>query len=157
MKNKSFNKNDYVNTQKYIGDLKKNVHVQKMKNYIQHGKITTFKHCERVAAMSYFLNRRFHLHADNVTMLKAAMLHDFYLYDWHDEDNGEHHWHGYIHAATATRNAKKYLDIGKREQQIIYSHMWPLNISRIPKSREAWIVCLADKYISLKETFLERK
>ena len=157
MSKKGFSKTDYVNTQRYIGALKNNVHVKRMKNYIQHGRITTFKHCERVAALSYYINKRFRLHADNKVMLKAAMLHDFYLYDWHDEDNGEHNWHGYIHASKALKNAKKYFHIGKREQEIIYSHMWPLNITRIPRSKEAWIVCLADKYISIKETLFERK
>jgi len=157
VKKRSFSKSDYVNTQKYIGELKNNADVRRMKNYIQHGRITTFKHCERVAAMSYYLNRRFRLHADNRIMLTAAMLHDFYLYDWHDDDNGEHNWHGYIHANTALKNAKRLLNISLPEQRIIYSHMWPLNITRVPKTREAWIVCLADKYISAKETLFERK
>ena len=157
LKKHAFTKKDYVNTQRYIGALKNNANVQRMKNYIQHGRITTFKHCERVAAMSYYLNRRFKLHADNNVMLKAAMLHDFYLYDWHADDNGEHNWHGYIHATKALNNAKRYFNIGPREQQIIYSHMWPLNITRIPRSKEAWIVCLADKFISIRETLFERK
>ena len=35
------------------------------------------------------------------TLIKGAMLHDFYLYDWHAQDNGEHRWHGYHHAEKA--------------------------------------------------------
>ena len=85
------------------------------------------------------------------------MLHDFYLYDWHHKDNGEHDWHGYIHADIASKNAKEYLHADKKVQEIIKSHMWPLNLTKVPKSKEAWIVCVADKCISLKETLGERK
>ena len=153
---KGLRKTDYTEAMSFIEDLRENDIVQRMKDYTQHGRITTYKHCERVAVMSYYLNKKFHLGADNEVMLRAAMLHDFYLYDWHAEDNGEHNWHGYIHAKTAMKNAIRYFHIGKREQQIIYTHMWPLNITRVPRSREAWIVCLADKYISTRETLFER-
>ena len=40
---------------------------------------------------------------------------------------------------------------------IIVSHMWPLNITKVPKSREALILCVADKCIALRETLFERK
>ena len=81
-----------------------------MKNYTQHGKVSTYEHCERVAKLSYKLNKKLHLHAKVPTLIKGAMLHDFYLYDWHHEDNGEHNLHGYIHAERARENAEKYFD-----------------------------------------------
>ena len=72
---------------KILQDLESDEHVQQMKNYTQHGKVSTYEHCERVAKLSYKLNKKLHLHAKVPTLIKGAMLHDFYLYDWHHEDN----------------------------------------------------------------------
>ena len=148
---------DYKAVQDFIGGLKEDKNVKLMKQFVQHGRISTFKHCERVAQLSYLLDKRLKLNADLPVLLTGAMLHDFYLYDWHDYSDGTHRLHGYIHASRALNNAMKYIHIDKPVQQVIYSHMWPLNITRIPRSKEAWIVCLADKMVSLKETFTERK
>lgn len=141
---------------KILNNLQSDRRVQQMKNYIQHGRVSTFDHCDSVARLSCKLNRKFNLHANVPTLVKGAMLHDFYLYDWHHKDNGEHTLHGYSHAEKARENAEKYFDVDEDVQHIIYSHMWPLNLTHVPRSREAWIVCLADKYVSLKETILER-
>lgn len=125
--------------------------VKSMKRYMQHGSTTTYEHCMNVVRFSYWLNRRLHLRADERALLTGALLHDFYLYDWH-EKSGWHRLHGFYHPSRACRNAKRIFGIGKLEADIIESHMWPLTLRHIPKSREAAIVCLADKYCSLLET-----
>jgi len=143
--------------EKLIHRFRRHRKVREMKQYMQHGSVTTYDHCERVAQLSYRLNRRLHLHADEKTLTEGAMLHDFYLYDWHEEDDGTHKWHGYIHADRAADNARKFFGIGPKTEHVIRCHMWPLNLTRVPHSREAWIVCLADKWVSARETLFERR
>ena len=130
--------------------------VQNMRNFIQHGQVSTYDHCERVARLSYRIDRRLNLGGDPQVLLQGAMLHDFYLYDWHHKDNGTHRLHGFTHAARACRNAQTYLGIDHRTAKVIYCHMWPLNPTRIPTSREAWVVCIADKLAALQETVCRR-
>ena len=141
---------------RHLAPLLKHHEVKRMKGFIQHGSVSTYDHCRSVAHASFRLNRALHLHADEKKLVTGAMLHDFYLYDWHHKDGGTHDLHGFIHAGRAADNAEKYFHVGKEIQEIIRSHMWPLNLTRLPRTREAWIVCLTDKYCSLKETLFHR-
>lgn len=127
--------------------------VREMEQYISHGSVTTLRHCEHVVVASYLLNKRLHLHADLRTLLVSALLHDLYLYDWHTPDPS-HKWHGYHHADKAEANAERYYHLTEKTLAAIHTHMWPLNLSRLPKSREAWILCLSDKYCAFLETVL---
>ena len=135
--------------------IRSDIRVQRMKKFIQHGKITTFDHAESVTTLSFWINKRLHLHADDHVLAIGAFLHDYYLYDWHETDDG-HGLHGFSHSTTARDNAVEHFGISKHTQNVIESHMWPLNITKLPRCREAWIVCLADKCISTKETILCR-
>ena len=125
--------------------------VQSMQKFVQHGHTSTYQHSMNVVRLSYWLNKRFHLHADEKTLLVGALLHDFYLYDWHEKSTW-HRWHGFSHPFRAAGNARKIFKINEKEKQIIESHMWPLTLRHMPGSREAVIVCLADKCCSVIET-----
>lgn len=130
--------------------------VQRMNEFSQHGSITTYAHCYRVARFSFWLNRRLAIKADERVLLPGAMLHDLFLYDWHIIGS-MNPYHATNHAELACRNAIRYCNIDKNTQMVIRSHMWPVNITKLPRSKEAWIVCMADKWCSLLETFLTRK
>ncbi|MEE3307537.1 HD domain-containing protein [Sharpea azabuensis] len=137
-----------------IKEIETNSRVYLMHNYIQHGSITTYDHCLSVASMSYWLNRKFHLHSDEKQLIRGAFLHDYFLYDWH---HYEGNLHGFSHPHTALINAREDFMLTRKEENIIRSHMWPLTFWHYPQSREAVIVCLADKIVSTKETLFKRK
>ena len=147
---------NYDEMDRILADIRSDRKVQEMKKYIQHGSVTTYEHCENVARLSYKINKKLSLDSNLEVLLTGAMLHDFYLYDWHDFDNGDHLLHGFTHPGAACRNAKKYFDIDSRTKHVISSHMWPFNPIKVPMSREAWIVCIADKCVSLHETIFKR-
>lgn len=135
--------------------------VQRMREYIQHGSVTTYQHCKNVVAASFWLNRRLHLGADETSLAVGAFLHDFYLYDWHKKGtfHGLHRlfeMHGFSHPGYACINASRVFGITKKEQSIIASHMWPLTFRHVPSCREAVIVCLADKYCAVVESMFQR-
>lgn len=138
-----------------LSPFKGDQRVQRMKDYIQHGTITTFDHAESVTRLSFWINKRLHLGGDDRVLAIGAFLHDYYLYDWHISDYG-HGLHGFSHSNTAKENAIEHFGIGERTQRVIESHMWPLTLTKFPRSREAWIVCIADKFVSTKETLLCR-
>ena len=135
--------------------------VQRMREFIQHGDVTTYQHCKNVVLVSFWLNRRFHLGADETSLAVGAFLHDFYLYDWHKRSSFRglrrlFEMHGFAHPGSACVNAERCFAITRKEQNIISSHMWPLTFRHIPTCREAVIVCLADKYCAVLESMFQR-
>jgi len=126
--------------------------VRRMASYVQHGSVDTLSHCHSVAEVSWWLARRLHVEVDRTSLLTGALLHDFYLYDWH----GAGWRHSYRHAERARRNAAAHFGVDERTQHVIRCHMWPIGLTHVPHTREALIVCLADKYVSLHETLLQR-
>lgn len=126
--------------------------VVKMKQYVQHGSTSTYDHCINVTSMSFRINRRLHLHADENLLAEMGMLHDFYLYDWHEKDDS-HRLHGFYHPKKAADNARRIYGVGDQTYRAIECHMWPLTITKVPHGREAWILCLADKISTVAEVF----
>lgn len=127
-----------------------------MKQYIQHGCISTYDHVISVVRLSFYINRRFHLGAVDSELVRGAFLHDFYLYDWH-ENGYPGRLHGLHHPAIALKNAVERYPLTPVERNIIESHMWPLTPLAFPKCRAAAIVCLADKICSSYETVIRKR
>lgn len=128
--------------------------VQKESLYFQHGTTTVYKHSRNVAYYSLYiaqkLENKFVIKFNYDNLIVGAFLHDLFLYDWH-EDDPSHRLHGFTHPITASENAKKMCNVNKEVEKIIKSHMWPLTITRIPTTREALLVCIADKIMATKE------
>ncbi len=128
--------------------------VKSMKRYPQHGKTSCLCHCIMVAKRSYWLavrlNQMFGWKINYRAVIRGALLHDFFLYDWHDPNNG-HRFHGFSHPYTAYDEASKYFFLNKRERDVIIKHMFPFTPFP-PRYLESWIVCAMDKICSLEET-----
>lgn len=127
-----------------------------MKRCIQHGRISTYDHVVSVVRLSFLINRRLHLGAPEPELVRGAFLHDFYLYDWH-ENGYPGRLHGLHHPAIALKQASRRYLLTPDEKNTIRSHMWPLTPFAVPKCRAAWIVCLADKICSSYETVVRKK
>ncbi len=129
----------------YGSDILTSDNFLKTKEYIQHGNMTVNSHCINVAIYSLAISRKLNISCNQRDLVRGALLHDYFLYDWHDK------YHGFYHPGIALRNASKEYKLTEREKDIIKKHMWPLTLVP-PQCREAWIVTAADKYCSLLET-----
>lgn len=142
---------DYLEMIKYYGkEILKSENMQKEKKFIQHGNISVFDHSVAVAIECLKIAHRLGIPVDQKTLIRGALLHDYFLYDWHESDKS-HRLHGFTHAKKALVNAEKEYELNKIEKNMIYCHMFPLNL-RIPKYRESIILTIADKMVAIKET-----
>lgn len=123
----------------------------KMNNFTQHGNTSTLLHCIAVSYFSFLLAEKLGITCNRRELLRGALLHDYFLYDWHEKDKS-HRLHGFTHPGRALRNAKRDFQLSEREQDIIEKHMFPLT-PMPPKYREAVLVCLVDKWCSTYEVF----
>lgn len=137
---------------KYAGEILRSRNFQSSAHYIQHGNISVMKHSMRVAYASMWINRKLGINCVESDLTRGALLHDYFLYDWHDKDRPDFRpLHGFHHANKALENAMKEYTLSPREKDIIKKHMWPLTVVP-PMCREAWVVTAADKVVSTIET-----
>lgn len=120
------------------------------RKFMQHGSTSIYEHSVQVARLSCRIALKFRLKIDYAMLIRGALLHDYFLYDWHNKENG-HSWHGISHPYTALTNAKEDYCLTSIEQNIIQRHMFPVTPVP-PKTKEAWIVCVADKISAFRET-----
>ena len=128
-----------------------NEKIMRMKDIPMHRGSNCYLHSFKVAkkAIHYAEKSRkkdlnFHI------ILLGAILHDYYLYDWRS-DRSKRKKHGHNHPQIASDNAFRDFNIPQEVRRIIETHMWPLNIREYPKSREAKIVSICDKAVTIKE------
>ncbi|MBQ8087628.1 MAG: hypothetical protein IJ074_02650 [Clostridia bacterium] len=120
--------------------------------FMQHGDTSCLVHCIAVAYVSMKLLEFLHLRYDRKSLLRGALLHDFFLYDWHTHRRAEgERMHAFSHPTHAWRNARARVKLNAREEDIILRHMFPVTLTP-PKYRESVAVCIADKLCALHET-----
>lgn len=72
--------------------------------FLQHGTVSVFDHSFAVACLGLYLVLALGLRVDRRALVRGALLHDFFLYDWHVRDPS-HRLHGFTHPRRALANA----------------------------------------------------
>ncbi len=134
---------------KCVGKVATHKVVKQMKDYEHHGNTSCYQHSLHVSYYNYLICRKLGL--DYKAAAKAGLLHDLFLYDWHDyKPKYDERLHGFEHADKALKNAHKHFNISKKEGDIIKKHMFPLTLTP-PKYKETCVIVLTDKFCSMCE------
>ncbi|HIS85206.1 MAG TPA: phosphohydrolase [Candidatus Faecivicinus avistercoris] len=121
--------------------------------FVQHGDTSCLLHCVAVAFYSALLLDALRIRYDRRSLIRGALLHDFFLYDWHQRKRAPHEpMHAFYHPIAALENARKCVALTPLEENIIRRHMFPVTLVP-PASREGLAVCLVDKLCALYEGF----
>lgn len=141
---------------KIIRPIVKHSNFKMMKKHKHHKELSTYYHSIKVAYLSYLFVKKHSIKVELNTLVRGAILHDYYLYDWHIKDK-KHNFHGLKHPKFAYENAiKDFKTLNNKEKDIILHHMFPLTIMP-PKSKEAWIVCYCDKKASISDYLYKKR
>lgn len=138
-----------------IRELKQDSRFIKTIDFIQHGNTSVYEHSVKVAVLSCYIASKLKMKVDYISLIRGALLHDYFLYDWHNRKEHEG-WHGFRHPRKAWKNAKEDFELNRIEEDIILKHMFPL-VPFFPRYRESWIICIADKISAIYETIYEIK
>lgn len=140
----------YVNIINHIID---NDDFNKIKDIKHHGG-NRLEHSLKVSYYSYKIAKKLKLDYEDVA--RAGLLHDFYLGQVNEQKKIKDKVLLFTnkHPNEALDNSSKYFELSDKEQDIIVSHMFPIDI-KIPKYAESWIVSIVDKFVSTKEFSLK--
>jgi uncharacterized protein len=118
--------------------------VQRLAEFKHHSGKNRLDHSVEVAWHSFLLAKKMSLDCD--VIVRGALLHDLFFYDWLREG-----WlNGFRHPGISLKNAREITVLSKKEEDIIIKHMWPLTVIP-PIYSESWIVCFIDTYCSIRD------
>jgi hypothetical protein len=138
---------------RYGGDIIKTEEFKRMFSQRHHLKDSLGRHTVSTARMGLticdFLKRR-GISVDEEKVVRTALLHDLGMLDRGKRYKNNFEC-GRFHPGNSAIEAKKlWPDIDDKSLDAIKSHMWPLSLS-MPKTKEAFILCLADKLATMKD------
>jgi uncharacterized protein len=118
--------------------------------FLRHHNATILDHSVRVSWLSWRICAALGWNAREAA--RSGLLHDFFLYDWHDADDPRKpdSPHAFAHPVVALENASRHFDLTPREANGIVRHMWPVTPVP-PRYKEAWVITLVDKLVATGE------
>lgn len=140
----------YVEFTDVVSDLLESDVVQSMQEFNHHSHVTTLEHSQHVSYYSFVLAKRLKL--DSVSAARGAMLHDLFLYDWHEKQDPKL-VHTFGHPKIALANAEEHFELNEIEREMILMHMWPMvDTPGLPKHKETYLLAAVDKFCAVGET-----
>lgn len=135
---------------------------QQLREFQHHGEANSvYDHSLAVAECAYGIAQKMRLSEDETaSVVRAALLHDFFGYDWHSDRFRRYlnhfsglrrigRMHAFVHGHIAADRARFTFRLSEKECEAIARHMFPL--AAMPRTRVAWIVTLADKVVASRE------
>ena len=114
---------------------------------IEHHGISRYDHSLKVSYYSYRIAKALHLDYEQTAV--GGLLHDFFLSP-ENRTQKERLKSVFTHPKQAVAMARTQFELTKKEEDMIRSHMFPINLS-VPKYAESWIVSLVDKCVATNE------
>jgi uncharacterized protein len=130
---------------KIAGPLLENREVASLSRYNHHNGKTRLEHVKEVAYLSFLMGKKLSLDCDSI--VRGALLHDLFHYDWLREGP---RLHGFRHPNIALENAREITSLTVKEEDIIRKHMWPLTVVP-PVYMESFVVSLVDTFCSIRD------
>jgi uncharacterized protein len=147
-KEKTLLETQFIDTARPLLELPE---VAKLSQYNHHRGKTRLEHVKEVAYLSFLWGKRLSL--DSEAIVRGALLHDLFYYDWLHEGP---RLHGFRHHNIALRNAREITLLTKKEEDIIKKHMWPLTVVP-PRYMESLVVSLVDTFCSARDYLSVKK
>jgi len=141
-KEKTLLETQFIDTARPLLELPE---VAKLSQCNHHRGKTRLAHVKEVAYLSFLWGKRLSLDCDAI--VRGALLHDLFYYDWLHEGP---RLHGFRHHNIALRNARKITPLTEKEADIIKKHMWPLTVVP-PRYMESLVVSLVDTFCSARD------
>ncbi|HAD22965.1 uncharacterized protein SAMN04487759_10450 [Kandleria vitulina] len=136
----------------YGHDIISTHNYQRQKHFLQHGRVSVYEHELNVTNMCLKIADYLPVRVNERALVRGALLHDYFLYDWHEPGHG---LHGFKHPHIALENASEDYYLTDIEKDMIRKHMFPLTL-KLPRYKESYILVVADKIVAISET-LHRK
>jgi len=138
---------DYMNI---VSDIINNQEFQKLRQCVHHRGLSRFEHCIHVS-YSCFKNKESFGYKYRKDMIRGALLHDFFLYDYRKEKSLKKHLlHGFFHPGVSLKMSEEHFKLSVIEKDVIRKHMFPLTFF-MPKYKATWYVVFYDKLWAVKE------